>query len=170
MRTLSPRPTRSRLATALLLSLPLAAFAAGTSSSGSSASGTSSSGSAASGASTAAGGSASSGAGDAKAGEKLFTSAAPPCSTCHSTKAGVKMVGPSLAGIAAKAKQIVSAKDYKGQAKDAKGYIRESIVNPNAYVVPGFGTGGQSLMPNTFGQTLKPQQIDDLVAYLMTLK
>lgn len=164
MRTLSPRPTRSRLATALLLSLPLAAFAAGTSSSG-----TSSSGSAASGASTAAG-SASSGAGDAKAGEKLFTSAAPPCSTCHSTKAGVKMVGPSLAGIAAKAKQIVSAKDYKGQAKDAKGYIRESIVNPNAYVVPGFGSGGQSLMPNTFGQTLKPQQIDDLVAYLMTLK
>lgn len=163
MRTLSPRPICSRLATALLLSLPLAAFAAGTSSSG-----TSSSGSAASGASTAAG-SASSGAGDAKAGEKLFTSAAPPCSTCHSTKAGVKMVGPSLAGIAAKAKQIVSAKDYKGQAKDAKGYIRESIVNPNAYVVPGFGSGGQSLMPNTFGQTLKPQQIDDLVAYLMTL-
>ena len=44
--------------------------------------------------------------------------------------------------------------------------------SPNA--APGsqvpFSSNGQSLMPPGFGETLKPAQIDALVAYLMTLK
>jgi nitric oxide reductase subunit C len=52
------------------------------------------------------------------------------------------------------------------------GYLRESIVSPNAYVVSGptYSSNGQSLMPGSFAQSLQPAQIDALVAYLMTLK
>ena len=81
-------------------------------------------------------------------------------------------MGPSLAGIATVAAGRIRAPDYHGQATDAAGYIRESIVDPNAYVLPGptYSAGGRSLMPGDFAQTLKPEQVDQIVAYLLTLK
>lgn len=107
-------------------------------------------------------------------GETLFKNAAPPCSTCHAVQAGREQPGPSLAGIAAKAKARIAAPGYKGKAKDARAYIRESIVNPSAFIPPApagatYGAGGNSLMPSVYGQ-LKPEQIEQLVDYLMTLK
>ena len=51
------------------------------------------------------------------------------------------------------------------------GYIRESILEPSAHLVPGemYSAEGTSFMPNTYG-TMKPEEIDQLVAYLQTLK
>ena len=85
---------------------------------------------------------------------------------------GVNLAGPSLAGVATRAAQIVGSPDYKGEAKDVAGYIRESIVEPSAHVVPGamYSANGISFMPNTYGKDLKPEQIDQLVAYLSTFK
>ncbi len=105
-------------------------------------------------------------------GQALFRSTPPGCSACHSTAPGVNIVGPSLAGIGTRAGQRVRAADYHGKATDAAGYIRESILDPNAYVVQGptFSSGGRSLMPANFAQTLQPGQVDELVAYLMTLR
>jgi nitric oxide reductase subunit C len=105
-------------------------------------------------------------------GQALFGQTPPGCNSCHSTAPGVSLVGPSLAGIALRAAQRVKSPDYRGSATDAAGYIRESIVEPNAYVVPGptYSAGGQSLMPGNFRETLQPGQIDALVAYLMTLQ
>ena len=62
--------------------------------------------------------------------------------------------------------------DYKGKATDVEGYIRESILDPNAHVLTGptYSTGGRSLMPADYGQTLKPEQVDQIVAYLLTLR
>jgi mono/diheme cytochrome c family protein len=74
------------------------------------------------------------------------------CSTCHSLNAGEVIVGPSLAGIGARA--------------DAN-HIRESILNPNASLVDGFPAG---TMPNVWGDELTGEQIDQLVDYLLTLK
>jgi nitric oxide reductase subunit C len=81
-------------------------------------------------------------------------------------------VGPSLAGIAATAANRVRGSDYHGKAKDAPSYIRESILDPNAHVLvgPTYSTGGRSLMPSDYAQTLKPDQVDEIVAYLLTLK
>jgi nitric oxide reductase subunit C len=105
-------------------------------------------------------------------GQAVFRQSPPGCFACHSTATGVNLVGPSLAGIAEVAEARIKAPGYHGKATDPAGYIRESIVNPNAALVPGptFSSNGQSLMPPGFGETLKPAQIDALVAYLMTLK
>ena len=64
-------------------------------------------------------------------------------------------------------------KAQKEIAKDAAGYIRESIVDPNAYIVPGpnYRTpDGQSVMPKDFAQTLPAKDLNDVVAFLLTRK
>jgi nitric oxide reductase subunit C len=105
-------------------------------------------------------------------GEALFRQSPPGCFACHSTAPNVNLAGPSLANIATQAQEIIAGPDYKGSATDAAGYIHESIVDPDAYIVPGktYSANGRSFMPHNFSQTLTPEQIDQLVAYLMTLK
>lgn len=105
-------------------------------------------------------------------GDTLFHSASPPCSACHSIAPGVNMAGPSLAGISAKAEQILASGTYKGEAKDVKGFIHESIVHPSAYLEPGamYSADGTSFMPDTYAKALTPAQVDQLVEYLSTLK
>jgi nitric oxide reductase subunit C len=105
-------------------------------------------------------------------GERLFRTVAPACNACHSVAPGVNMVGPSLAGVSARAAQTIASADYKGKAKDPLAYIRESIQEPSAYVVPGamYSANGVSFMPNTYGKTLTPEQLDQLAAYLSSLK
>jgi nitric oxide reductase subunit C len=108
--------------------------------------------------------------GNAANGQKLFTSgkgSAPPCSGCHSVTAGQVLVGPSLSGIATQAAQQLKDPNYKGQAKTAEDRIRECIVSPNTYVVPGFQP---NVMYANYGKDLTSSDIDDLVAYLTTLK
>lgn len=111
--------------------------------------------------------------GDPAHGKKLFATL--PCSSCHDVTHPFPggEVCPNLGNIATEAARIVQSSDYHGQAKDAAGYIRESIVNPNAYIVPGsqyHTPQGESVMPKNFGQTLQPTEIDDLVSYLLTLR
>jgi cytochrome c553 len=102
-----------------------------------------------------------SGKGDAAAGEAAFNDvAAPACDSCHSLEPGVDLVGPSLAKAGAEAGTRVS-----GQSAEA--YLRESIVDPNAYVVDGFAS---NVMPATYAAQLSEQQIEDLVAFMLTLK
>jgi nitric oxide reductase subunit C len=101
------------------------------------------------------------GGGNATEGQRIFTQvASPPCSSCHSVDPGVTLVGPSLAGIGTSAGSIESG-------VSAEEYLRQSIVDPNAFITPGFGA---NIMPASYGSQLSAQQISDLVAYLMTLK
>jgi mono/diheme cytochrome c family protein len=109
--------------------------------------------------------------GNAVNGAKLFAKL--PCSSCHDDTHPLPggIVAPNLGNIATEAARIVKSADYHGKATDAAGYIRESIVDPNAYIVPGANyhtADGQSAMEKDFAQKLTPEQIDDLVAYLMT--
>jgi len=104
-------------------------------------------------------------------GEVLFKTAPPGCFGCHSLQQGVVLVGPPLAGLATRTQATLSSPEYKGNAKTLDDYIRESILQPDAYLVPGatFSAGGHSVMP-PFGSVLKPEEIDHLVAYLATFK
>jgi nitric oxide reductase subunit C len=105
-------------------------------------------------------------------GDALFHAPVTGCFACHSTAPGVNLVGPSMAGLAARTARTIADDDYEGAARTPEDYVRESILQPSAYLVPGemYSDEGRSLMPAHFGQALKPEQIDALVAYLMTLK
>lgn len=105
-------------------------------------------------------------------GERVFRSASPACNACHSVAPNANMAGPTLHGLATRAAQVISSPDYKGKAKDVEGYIRESVLEPSAHVVPGamYSAGGTSFMPNTYGKSLTKEQTDQLVAYLSSLK
>jgi len=105
-------------------------------------------------------------------GQALFNAPNPGCFACHSVSPGVNLAGPSLAGVAGRAEQRIKDGTYKGEAKDGRSYIRESIVNPHAFLVPGptYSAAGRSFMPDHYQKTLKPEQIDQLTAYLTTLQ
>jgi len=105
-------------------------------------------------------------------GEKVFRSATPACTACHSVAPGVNMAGPSLAGLTARTQALLASSDNKSQARDVAGYIRESITSPSAHLVPGpmYSANGVSFMPTTYAKDLTPAQIDQLVAYLSSLK
>jgi nitric oxide reductase subunit C len=100
----------------------------------------------------------------AAAGKVLFAQtvigAQAGCITCHSLDTGVVIVGPSMAGIASRAGSTVS-----GQS--AEEYLRDSILHPDAYLVEGFPAG---TMPQVWGDELTNEQVDQLVAYLLTIK
>ncbi|MHB8625846.1 MAG: c-type cytochrome [Aggregatilineales bacterium] len=98
--------------------------------------------------------------GDPARGQALFQGAA-TCSSCHDVANGVTIVGPSLKGVAN------ACEDSCRPGQSIADYLRESIVSPNAFIVPGFQP---NIMPQTFAKTLSTQQINDLVAYLLTLK
>jgi cytochrome c oxidase subunit 2 len=79
------------------------------------------------------------------------------CSSCHTlSAAGAKgTIGPDL-------DKLVS---YAQQAKQPlAAFVHESIVNPDAYVQPGYQKG---LMPTTFGSQLSKTQLDALVTFLV---
>jgi nitric oxide reductase subunit C len=108
--------------------------------------------------------------GDAQRGRALFAQASirdtTGCVPCHSLAKDVVIVGPSLNGIADRAERDVKASTYRGTATSAEEFLRESITKPTANLSEGFS---HSVMPDWL-TVLDEQQIQDLVAYLMTLK
>lgn len=105
-------------------------------------------------------------------GEEVYRTDEAGCHACHSTAPGVDLAGPSLAGVAGRAAQILHSGEYKGEAKDVEGYIRESILQPSAHLIPGdvYSAEGVSFMPDHYGEVLTEEQVDVLVAYLLTIK
>jgi cytochrome c553 len=106
--------------------------------------------------------------GDPQAGRQLFNGeialedpAATPCNQCHSAEpGGTSALGTNLSNIGNR-----SATTVPGQS--AEDYLRTSIVDPDAYLAGNFQDG---LMYRRYGRALTPKQIDDLVAYMLTLK
>ncbi len=91
-------------------------------------------------------------------GERVFNSASPiTCTTCHSLD-GTVGLGPSLQGISERAGTQVAG-------LSAEEYLRESILDTNAFIVKGFP---ESLMPVNFSETLSAEEVDAVIAFLMT--
>src|SRR5690606_22474698 len=85
-------------------------------------------------------------------GANVFRTATPACIACHSTAPGANMAGPTMAGIVSRATEVLRSGNYKGEATDVEGYIRESIVKPSAHLVEGamYSANGTSFMPNGY--------------------
>jgi cytochrome c oxidase subunit 2 len=88
-------------------------------------------------------------------GRALF--AANGCSGCHTlAKAGANgTTGPDLD------KQLQS--DAKSAGKPLREFVRQSIVEPDAFVAKGYSSG---LMPKDFGDKLSPEELKTLVDYV----
>ncbi|MDJ0954517.1 MAG: hydrogenase iron-sulfur subunit [Acidimicrobiia bacterium] len=82
------------------------------------------------------------------------------CRLCHSLAPDTVLVGPSFAGIGSRAATRVPG-------LSAEEYLRQSIVDPNAYVVEGFPVGQ---MFQNYEDVLTEAEIDALVAFLLTLQ
>ncbi len=91
-----------------------------------------------------------------QAGRQVFE--AKGCIGCHVIQGVGGATGPELTQIATNA-----ASRVPGQS--AEEYIRQSILNSTAFVVPGF----QPIMPSFQGQ-ITDQELNDLVRYLMSLQ
>ena len=96
-------------------------------------------------------------AGDAARGEQIFL--AQPCHTCHTDVP----VGPAFPG----SPPLATLAGTRRAGYSAEIYLCESIVQPNAYVTPGFQ---KDVMPADYGEMLTEQELADLVAYLLTMK
>jgi len=101
--------------------------------------------------------------GDPAAGEKLYYETSlgvnAGCRICHSLQSEVVLVGPSFAGVATRAAERIPG-------VSAEEYLRQSIHEPNAYVVEGFS----NVQTMNFGNQLNEAQINDLIAFLMTME
>lgn len=83
------------------------------------------------------------------------------CTACHTiTGLSSGTIGPVLDGLVTRAATRVSG-------LTAEEYIRQSILTPSAYVVDGFP---DNTMPQNFGTVLSADQLNDLIAFLLTLK
>jgi cytochrome c oxidase subunit 2 len=78
------------------------------------------------------------------------------CASCHTftPAAATGTIGPDLDKLKSEA-----AKAHRGSLAQ---FIQESIVDPSAYLEPGY----QNLMPATFKQQIPPDQLTKLVQYL----
>ena len=102
-------------------------------------------------------------------GEKIFKGRG-ACALCHNAAGRA----PLLDNIMEAADTRLASIDYRGSAKTAVEYIRESLASPSAYVAPGYGVAGDektSPMPDvTAGSTgLSAQEVEAVIAYLQRL-
>lgn len=105
--------------------------------------------------------------GDAELGEQLVNSSL-GCSACHI----LAPVGPlwaaegERAGLGVRAATILADPLYSGSASSAEQYLFESVVLPNAHTIEAF----QQVMPLTYGDRITPQEMADLIAYMLTFR
>jgi mono/diheme cytochrome c family protein len=92
-------------------------------------------------------------------GRAVFTSSG--CGGCHAIE------GLSAGTVAPELSQIGSVAETRVEGMTVEEYLRESIINPTAHVVEGYNP---DLMPKNFGEILSTGQIDDLIAFLSSLK
>ena len=94
--------------------------------------------------------------GNAAAGKAVFD--ANGCASCHTFK-------PAGCDRNDRARTSTASPPTRRRRTAARSTStrHESIVDPNAYVVPGFPPG---IMPQDFGQKLSKKQVADLVAFL----
>ncbi len=89
-------------------------------------------------------------------GQQVFNA---KCATCHALVPDTIIIGPSLSGVATRAETRV-----QGQTADE--YIQLSILRPGDYVVEGFN----NVMITNFSKELTNEDMNALVAFLLTLK
>jgi cytochrome c551/c552 len=95
--------------------------------------------------------------GNAAAGKTVFASNG--CASCHTFQpAGASgTIGPDL--------DSAPTADAQKAGMSLAAFVKQSIVDPNAYVPSGYSKG---IMPQSFGSSLSKTQLADLVAFIVS--
>lgn len=120
--------------------------------------------------------------GDPENGHTLFNTVIPEtgfaCATCHRVDTSETLIGPGLVSVAnpahdpsqhehdGAATEVTQEAHMEKSMDEVIDYIRTSIQHPSEFMVPGFP---DLLMPQIYAQVLTEQQINDVIAYLLTL-
>lgn len=81
------------------------------------------------------------------------------CAICHATTPDTVIRGPSM-------HQLVARAGERVDGQDARTYIYSSIMRPSDYVVDGY----EDVMPSTLAKTMTGEELDAVVAYLLTFE
>lgn len=86
------------------------------------------------------------------------------CATCHSvTPDELRIIGPGLWNVS------IHGPTHAATPMSAVDYLHQSIVDPNAVIAAGDPPYPPDLMPQNWETVLTPQELNDVIAYLMTL-
>ena len=101
---------------------------------------------------------------DLARGEELFRLYVPEaryaCISCHLPDSTQTLLGPGLRAIGVSAAKC----DPEQSLED---YLRESLLDPDVCLVPGFAA---KVMPSVYAKLWSEREINDLVAWLLTLR
>ncbi len=91
--------------------------------------------------------------------ETFYAEVSFACATCHRVDSEERLIGPGLLNVANRVEGY-------GTGETASEYVHHSIVAPNDFVVPDYPA---ALMPQTYAQVFTEEEINDLVAYVLSL-
>lgn len=96
------------------------------------------------------------------------------CAACHTipgVAGAVGSIGPDLTNAGKLTIEDLKKDGYAGKATTTAEYIRESIVEPNAFVTPKCPSGpcGKGVMPATLAQMLSADELTAVVEYISGL-
>jgi hypothetical protein len=100
--------------------------------------------------------------------EMINTLGCPLCHTIPGIEGAVGELGPVLHE-KINAPQRIKDPNYKGKAKSGRDYVKESILNPNAYIVFNEAEGEpfpEGVMPQDFANKLSVSALDKLVDFI----
>lgn len=103
--------------------------------------------------------------GDEPINQLLIQSGCAVCHTIPGVEAAKGREGPRLVLGIIGPKRLADP-NYKGTATTVREYITESILNPEAYVVPGYP---DRVMPRWYGKKLNAKAVDRIASYLEAL-
>ena len=96
------------------------------------------------------------------------------CVACHvipGVPGAVGTIGPDLSRMGEQAEEHLSTGEYQGEAKSVEEFIRESILNPDAFIPQECPNGhcqpGQ--MPATLADLYSDKELETVVQYLLDL-
>lgn len=81
------------------------------------------------------------------------------CASCHEPNLFGQRLGSPL-------EHVGTVAETRRPSLSAAEYLREAILDPGAYLVPGY----QDSMPRDLGRDLSPTDLEALVTYLLSLK
>jgi mono/diheme cytochrome c family protein len=91
--------------------------------------------------------------------ETFYAEVSFACATCHRVDSEERLIGPGLLNIAER-------NESYGLGLTAAEYVHQSIVASNEFIVPDYPA---NLMPQTYAELFSEDEINDLVAYVLSL-